>query len=228
MVTENGGKLVHTPKSKPSNNEFNCNVHLQLKEDGGAKATILINATGEYRLEYIELTATKLDDQKEFWQRVLDIKQPSVFDYDPGKDTLYIKHVNLSLEYDKFCDVIAGDKQFYRAMVFPLFRFTAPVEEKRVNDYYFDFPLQKSCVTTIDLPSGYEVESLPANASLKFTNGLYTLNYVYNKDKNQVIGTAKFVLNNQVIPAAKYTEMQEYFDSVAKAQNKKLVIKKKV
>jgi len=228
MVTENGGKLVHTPKSKPSNNEFNCNVHLQLKEDGGAKATILINATGEYRLEYIELTATKLDDQKEFWQRVLDIKQPTVFDYDPGKDTLYTKHVNLNLEYDKFCDVIAGDKQFYRAMVFPLFRFTAPVEEKRVNDYYFDFPLQKSCVTTIDLPSGYEVESLPANASLKFTNGLYTLNYVYNKDKNQVIGTAKFVLNNQVIPAAKYTEMQEYFDSVAKAQNKKLVIKKKV
>ena len=228
MVTENGGKLVHTPKSKPSNNEFNCNVHLQLKEDGGAKATILINATGEYRLEYIELTATKLDDQKEFWQRVLDIKQPTVFDYDPGKDTLYTKHVNLNLEYDKFCDGIAGDKQFYRAMVFPLFRFTAPVEEKRVNDYYFDFPLQKSCVTTIDLPSGYEVESLPANASLKFTNGLYTLNYVYNKDKNQVIGTAKFVLNNQVIPAAKYTEMQEYFDSVAKAQNKKLVIKKKV
>jgi hypothetical protein len=50
---------------------------------------------------------------------------------------------------------------------------------------------------------------------------------VYNKEKNQVVSTAKFILNNQVIPAGKYTEMQQYMDAIAKAQNKKLVIKKK-
>ena len=87
--------------------------------------------------------------------------------------------------------------------------------------------MQESCVTTIDLPEGFEIETLPANSSLKFTYGNYDLNYVYNKDKNQVVSTAKFVLNNQVIPAARYTEMQQYLDGVAKAQNKKLVIKKK-
>jgi hypothetical protein len=42
-----------------------------------------------------------------------------------------------------------------------------------------------------------------------------------------VISTAKFNLTNHVIPAAKYTEMQQYLDAVAKAQNKKLVIHKK-
>ena len=68
---------------------------------------------------------------------------------------------------------------------------------------------------------------MPANASLKFTYGTYDISYIYNKDKNQVISTAKFVLNNQVIPAAKYTEMQVYMDAVAKAQNKKLVLRKK-
>jgi hypothetical protein len=87
--------------------------------------------------------------------------------------------------------------------------------------------MQKSCVTTIDLPTGFEVEAMPANANLKFTYGNCEISYVYNKDKNQVISTAKFVLNNQVIPAAKYTEMQQYMDGIAKAQNKKLVIKKK-
>jgi hypothetical protein len=50
---------------------------------------------------------------------------------------------------------------------------------------------------------------------------------VYNKEKNQVVSTAKFTLNNHVIPAAKYTEMQEYMDAVTKAENKKLVIRKK-
>ena len=42
-----------------------------------------------------------------------------------------------------------------------------------------------------------------------------------------MVSTAKFILNNQVIPAVKYTEMQQYMDAIAKAQNKKLVIKKK-
>jgi hypothetical protein len=88
-------------------------------------------------------------------------------------------------------------------------------------------PMQKPCVTTIDLPAGFEVETLPANASLKFSYGNYDINYVYNKAKNQVVSTAKFILNNHVIPASKYTEMQLYMDGIAKAQNKKLVIRKK-
>ena len=71
------------------------------------------------------------------------------------------------------------------------------------------------------------METLPVNANLKFSYGNYELNYVYNKEKNQVVSTAKFILNNQVIPAVKYTEMQQYMDAIAKAQNKKLVIKKK-
>jgi len=34
-------------------------------------------------------------------------------------------------------------------------------------------------------------------------------------------------LLSHVIPAAKYNEMQQYLDAVAKAQNKKLVIRHK-
>jgi hypothetical protein len=77
------------------------------------------------------------------------------------------------------------------------------------------------------LPAGFEVETLPANQSLKFTYGNYDIKYVYDIAKNQVTSTAKCILNNHVIPAAKYAEMQQYMDAVAKAQNKKLVIHKK-
>lgn len=104
---------------------------------------------------------------------------------------------------------------------------TIPVLEKRKSDYYFAHPLQKACVTTIDLPQGFEVETLPVNQSLKFTYGNYEVKYVYDAAKNQVVSTAKFNLTNHVIPAAKYAEMQQYLDAVAKAQNKKLVIRRK-
>lgn len=227
LITEDGGKLVNTPKSFATENQFITEEHIILQPDGSAKAHMRISASGEYRLDYVAREALKLDEQKEYWLRDLDLRQPSVFDFNSGKDEKGVKQIDLNLEYDKYCDVMAADKQFYRPSSFKLWANTVPIIDKRKTDFYWEWPRIKSCVTTIDLPQGYEVESLPANTSLKFSYGNYDINYVYNKDKNQVVSTAKFVLTNQVIPAAKYTEMQQYMDAIAKAQNKKLVLHKK-
>lgn len=228
MITENGGVLASTPKSLAANNRFDSEVHVTLDADGGAKAKARILSTGELRSMFVdELPTLKTDEQKEMIMREFGIKQPSAFDFQQGKDANDVKEVVLSLDYDKFCDVIAGDKQFIRPRVLALWEGSVPLTEKRKSDFYFKFPMQESCTTTIDLPAGYEVESLPVNSNLKFSYGTYDLSFVYNKDKNQVVSIAKFVLNNQAIPASKYTEMQQYFDTITKAQNKKLVIKKK-
>jgi len=225
LITEDGGKLVNTPKSIASENQLNSEVHLVIDSTGGATAQVKILGTGVYRTDYVVyLTRLKADEQKQSLLSTLNIRQPSVFDFTLGADNDGVKEVDLNLQYDKFCDIIAGDKQFYRPKVFDLCAFTVPILDKRTSDYFFDQPMQKSCVTTIDLPTGFVVETLPANQSLKFTYGNYEINYVYDAVKNQVISTAKFTITNQDIPAAKYTELQQYLDAVAKAQNKKLVI----
>ncbi|MDB5016671.1 MAG: Transglutaminase-like enzyme putative cysteine protease [Mucilaginibacter sp.] len=227
LITEDGGKLVNTPRSTMQDNQFNSEVHIALDADGGGKAHLKILSSGEYRFDYIGVSAQKTDEQKEFFIRQLNMKQPSVFEFKPSIDKNGEKEIDIDLEYDQFCDIKAGDKQFYKPRVFDLVPFTVPIEEKRKSDYYFAHPLQKACVTTIDLPQGFEVETLPVNQSLKFTYGNYEVKYVYDAAKNQVVSTAKFNLINHVIPAAKYTEMQQYLDAVAKAQNKKLVIRRK-
>ncbi len=227
IITENGGKLVNTPISTMEDNQFNSEVHLTLNTDGGAKAEIKIDGTGSYRDNYVGIEALKVDDQKQLFMRWLNLKQPSVFDFNPSTDKDGVKQVKLNLEYDKFCDIMAGDKQFYRPHVIDLCEITVPIAEDRKNDFYFNTPLQKSCVTTIDLPEGYVVETLPASQNLSFAYGNYAVNYTYDAAKNQVISTAKFNLTNRIIPAAKYTELQQYLDAIAKAQNKKLVIKHK-
>ncbi|MDB5091760.1 MAG: Transglutaminase-like enzyme putative cysteine protease [Mucilaginibacter sp.] len=227
LITEDGGKLVKTPRSTMDDNRFSSEVHIALDADGGAKAKVKIWGTGEYRFEYFGVESLKADEQKEFFQRVLNMKQPTVFEIKPSIDKDGVKELNMELEYDKFCDVAAGDKQFYRPKVFDLWGVTVPVLDKRKSDYYFEHPMQKSCMTIIDLPAGFEVETLPANQSLKFTYGTYEINYSYDAAKNQVTSKASFKLTNQVIPAAKYTELQQYMDAVVKAQNKKLVIKHK-
>lgn len=227
LITEDGGKLVNTPKSTIGDNQFKSEVHLTLATDGSARARVKLATTGGYRELYLGLAEQKLDVQKEFLIRYLNIRQPSALEIKAGDDKDGIKETDIDLEYDRFCDIAAGSKQFYRPRVFDLWSLTIPPLENRKTDYYFEHPMQKTCVTTIDLPTGFEVETLPANASLKFTYGNYEVNYVYNADKNQVINTTTFKLTNYVIPAAKYNEMQQYMDDIAKAQNKKLVIRKK-
>lgn len=227
LITEDGGKLVNTPQSAGVDNQFNSEVHLILNADGGAKAKAKILSTGAYRSDYIGMATLKIDEQKEFLIRMLNMKQPSAFEYNIGADKEGEKEVTLDLEFDKFCDVTAGNKQFYRPRLFDLWKTTLPVLEKRKSDFYFNQPMQKACVTTIELPEGFEVETLPANQNLKFSYGNYEVIYTYDAAKNQVISTAKFNLTNQVIPAAKYIEMQVYMDNIAKAQNKKLVIRRK-
>jgi hypothetical protein len=227
LVTEDGGKLVKTPSSKDIDNQFNSEVHVVLDADGGAKAQVKILSTGDYRDDYLGLMYLKTDEQKSKVITMLNMKQPSAFTFKPSTDKDGVKEVDIDLEYDKFCDIASGDKQFYKPRIFDLWQATLPTEEKRRSDYYFEVPILKTCVTTIDLPAGFEVESLPASQSLKFSYGTYDAKYTYDAAKNQVVNTTKFNLTNQVIPAAKYNEMQTYFDAIAKAQNKKLVIRRK-
>jgi hypothetical protein len=227
IITDDGGKLVNTPKSIAIDNQLNAEAHIVLDADGGSKAHLKILTTGDYRDDYIGIEALKTDEQKQVIIRMLNMKQPSELIFKPSIDSNGIKEVNIDLGYDKFCDITSGDKHFYKPRIFDLWQATLPVEEKRKNDYYFDVPVLKTCVTTIDLPAGFEVETLPASQSLKFSYGTYDVKYTYDAAKNQVVNTTKFNLTNQVIPAAKYNEMQVYFDAIAKVQNKKLVIRRK-
>lgn len=228
LITDDGGKLVNTPRSTKEDNVLDSQVHMVLDAEGGAKVNIKFASTGEYRSIFVDrLPYYKEEDQKEYLLKQFNIKQPAAFDYIPADDNNGIKHVSIDMDYDKFCDVTTGNKLFYRPLGFILWDLTLPAEQKRKNTYYFNSPVSKTCITTIDLPTGFEVETLPTNQSLNFSYGTYDVKYIYDAAKNQIVSTAKFTLTNHVIPAAKYTEMQVYMDAIAKAQNKKLVIRRK-
>ena len=228
LITEDGGKLVNTPKSTIKDNVFDSNVHLTINPDGSAKANLKFSSTGEYRSMYVGTESIKLDEQKTFLIHYLNLKQPSAFNFNVAPDKDGTKELNIDLEYDRFYDVSVGDKQFYRTNVLDIWHETLPELKKRQLDFYFEHPMQKTCTTVIDLPAGFEMESIPADVKLKFSYGNFEASYTYDKVKNQVTSKVKFNLENQVIPAANYNEMQAYMDDIAKAQSKKMVIKRKV
>ena len=227
LITDEGGKLVNTPKSQMLDYRFDSNTNLILSSDGSAMAKMVINVSGEYRSVYDYVSGIKVDEQKQYFIKSLKLKQPLIFDLKHTMDVDGLKQMNLDLEFDKYADIVSGDKLFYKQAVFNICNISLPAVEKRINDYYFEHPMKKHGKTTINLPEGYVVESMPTNVNLKFSYGNYEVIYLYDTIKNQVISEAKFNLTNHVIPAAKYQEMQTYFDAIIKANGKKLILKKK-
>jgi len=117
---------------------------LILDADGAAKAQVKILSTGDVRDIFVDaLPSLSVDKQKEALLRNLNIKQPAVFDFKTGIDNKGIKEFNLDLDFDKYCDIKAGDKLFYHTQVLNFWDFTVPVLEKRKTDYYFKYPLHR-------------------------------------------------------------------------------------
>ncbi|MXV52357.1 DUF3857 domain-containing protein [Pedobacter sp. HMF7647] len=226
LITEEGGKLVNTPQSSITDNQFNSEVHMNIKADGSADATVKLLCKGGYRDLFVsELPRISQDKQKEYLIRTLNFKQPAEFNFASTADKSDIKEVNFNLQYDTFSDISTGNRKFYRPRVFDLWNYTLSGTGKRKTDYYFQHPMQKSCLTVIDLPSGFKLESLPENVDLKFKYGSYTISYEYLVAKNEVISKAEFIIKNQVIPASEYAGMKLFMDNIQKAQNKKFVVR---
>jgi hypothetical protein len=155
------------------------------------------------------------------------MRQPSAFNIIPAADNDGIKELHFDIAFDKFCDIISGDKLFFRPFAFDLCTYAVPPEENRKTNFNFGFAMEKSCTTTMNLPAGFELETVPSAVSLKFTYGSYQINYVYDQAKNELTGTAKFNITSAIIPPEKYTEMQQFLDAVAREQHKRLVVRRK-
>jgi len=227
LIDQDGGRLVNTPSSTTADNQFNSEVSIKLNGDGSAKSNIKVLTTGAYRAHYLAYNTLSIDLQKQFFTRLLHMRQFSELNITHTDSDNATNETNLDVTFDKFCDIISDDKLFLRPFAFDLSTYVFPPDANRKTDLHFEYPMAKSCITTIMLPEGFEIETLPPNATFKFEFGTYEINYVYDQSKNNVVSTVKFNLNNAVIPAGYYTEMQRFFDDIGREQRRKLVIRRK-
>lgn len=227
LITEDGGKLVNTPKSKMEDHVFNSETAIEINPNGISTAKINIEVTGGYRADFIAISYKKTDEQKKEIINTLNLKQPDIFNLIEKDDKDGIKKLELNLEYQKLSDFSTGDKLFLRHGLFDLWKLTLPVNKERKTDYFFTHPRITQNRALYKLPDNMIPESLPSNINLKFCHGTYKSEYEYNQDKNEIINTAKLELSSHVIPASNYSEMQKFMDDLQKSMSKKLIIKKK-
>ncbi len=226
LLTENGGILVKTPKSKASDNLFYCNSVVSLSDDGSGKAIVTLKSTGEYKQDFVHYVSNeKKDDQKQFLVGYLGFTQPDEFEITNDKNNPQAE-TEIKMGIEKIPDFSAGSKMFLNPRIYKLWRYSLPKAENRTQDFYFEHPLIKTDTTVYHLPEGFGIETLPKAKNLQFEYGSFISDYRFDEKQKTITTTAKLILNEYKIPAAKFAAAKKFFGDVLAEYAEKIVIKR--
>lgn len=122
-------------------------------------------------------------------------------------------------------DVIDG-KIFLRPLLFFADNRNPFVQEQRQMPIYFGYPHQYVYNVFLEVPDGYEVESLPKPLRIMTENkdAAYMMNMVAEENKIQIQVTKE--INRAIFAAADYDMLKEFFQKIIVSQNEKIVLKK--
>jgi len=225
LITEAGGVLVPTPKSKCSDNIFQTRSTVMLQDDGSGSTLTAFSSLGEYKEMMQDMLKDKDDDKKEFLVHYLGFKQPDEFSFKENESTGN-HNVDLAMKIEKIPEFKAGSKMFINPRLYKIYPENLPKAQNRRLDYYFKYPFEIMDTTIFKLPEGYVPDALPAVKDTKCDYATYSTKYWFDEKERAIYCTGKLVLQQNKIPAAKYASVKAFFDDVIMDSNQKLVIKK--
>ena len=121
---------------------------------------------------------------------------------------------------------IIGDKMYFS----PLF-FLASAEnifktEARVYPVDFGYPWKRKIMMNINLPAGYEIESLPEASAVRMPDNLGAYSFNISKTPTGITVVMSKEINSSVITPDKYSALREFYKMVVEKEKEKVVLKK--
>ncbi|HET9747363.1 MAG TPA: hypothetical protein VFP97_16725, partial [Chitinophagaceae bacterium] len=226
VLTENGGVLIPTPKSKSYQNKFTMTTTVRMNDDGTGNTESIITTTGEFKYEQLALSQEKADLQKQYFVNAFGFPNPDEFELSFGEKNIKPLNTRIQLRIEKINDFTAGSKMFLRPRIYKIWSAKLPSQENRSEDYLFECPFEKTDTTIYKLPAGYQVEALPKEKQMKNEFGSYHSKHWYDEQQNAIVTTAKLVLTQHHIPAEKYSSVKTFFNEVMMEDSQRIVVKK--
>ncbi|MFT3823485.1 MAG: DUF3857 domain-containing protein [Chitinophagaceae bacterium] len=224
LITEQGGVLVPTPRSKSNNNILNTRTVVTLNKEAEAGIESSIYCSGDFYAFYSSVSKVERERQKTAFVNYLNYKVPDAFQFAPAGDSANGKLFHLTLSYEQLFDFRSGNKLFFRPRVNKICDEDLKPNTERKTDYLFEFPYEKSDTTIYILPAGFSTGSLPAAKEIKTSFGYYKNEVIRNEQRNEVIVISHLSLKKNIIPAAEYSSVADFFKEVNKNEAEKLII----
>ncbi len=226
LLTEKGGVLVSTPKSKYINNVLSTKTIITLDDEGGSQVKSDLFCTGDFWNLYYQVMKQSDIQRKNIFINYLHYKMPEQFDVISKPDVANRKQLNLALSYDQLYDFKTGSKLFFKPRLNSISNEDIQPVLSRKFDYIFEFPYEKTDTTIYLLPPGITIDKLPVKKEMQNEYASYRNEYIKNESGNAITVIANLVLKKCLVPPADYLEVATFFQQVNRSETEKFVLKK--
>jgi hypothetical protein len=224
LITENGGKIVNTPRYPADVNVQARTADVNVEVTGNANAKILTTYTGlKYEEENLNFILNNQYDEQRKWLQQntripsFDIKN---FSFSNNNSRVPSALVRLELALARFASV-SGKRLFMSPNLMNRSTFVPEKLEKRNTDI-----VSRTGYVDIDtiryrLPENLYPEFLPEAVKMNSRFGEYEANF--KVEQGMVIYTRRIKVFKGRFPPETYNEMTEFYRGINKADNVKLV-----
>ncbi len=119
-----------------------------------------------------------------------------------------------------------GNKIYFSPLLFLKNSSNPFVSEKREYPVDFNFPNEVTRMITINLPEGYQIESIPSSKSFSLKDDLIKFTYNINGTDNRIQVSCILQINTSIIGPENYQDLKTLYDEMTKTENEKIVLKK--
>ncbi|HEX6891445.1 MAG TPA: DUF3857 and transglutaminase domain-containing protein [Chryseolinea sp.] len=224
MITENGGKLVHTIRYTANQNVQSRTAEVSLLKTGDATAKVKTSYSGiQYENGGLHfMLDDQYDDQRKWLQTNTDIPNFDIasFSMVSRKEKIPTAIVTVDLNLKRLASV-SGKRLFLTPNLMNRSTYIPEKVESRntnvtIKHGYVDIDTMK-----YRLPEGIYPEFMPQ--PIKFTSRFGEYEATFTLDQDNLIYIRKLKMNKGEFPAESYNELVEFYRNLNKADNTKMV-----
>jgi transglutaminase-like putative cysteine protease len=224
MITEDGGKLVHTIRYTAAQNLKARSAVVDVTRTGDAKAQVRTNYSGlQYENGGLDFVVnSQHDEQKKWIQKYTSIPNFDVtsFTMTDKKEKIPSATVKVDLDLRRFATV-SGKRIFVTPNLMNRWTYIPEKLDTRRNPV-----VTRLAYTDIDtiryrLPEGIYPEFMPQ--PIKITSRFGEYEATFTLDQDNLIYIRKLKMNKGEFPAESYNELVEFYRNLNKADNTKMV-----
>lgn len=226
LVDENGGKLVHTPRYGIKDNLEKRNVKAVLQDNGTLTVNVTTNYGGLQQDELHQLINNVSKDKvKEYLHEQLDFATYDIskFDYRENRTALPSIDESLDISVSNYAN-ITGKRLFIVPNVMTRTHQKFSVDSTRKFDVVFNLEYQDVDTVEIELPKGYEAESIPKDVSVKSQYGQYSCSVKLSGNKLYYYRNIERFSGR--FPANSYEDLRQFYEAMYKADRNRVVLVK--
>lgn len=226
LLTEEGGKLVHTPALVMQDNRQIRTVNAVIQENGNLKVSAVTMRSGEEQENLHDiLHVLSKDKQLEVMRKSLDLSSYDVGKYECREIPAIIPEIEEQLDLN--CNAYAtvtGKRIFIVPNILNREIRKLEPDSSRISELVLMFAFVHTDSVSITVPDGYKSEALPAPVSLQTKFGSYSA--VATMKGNTITYIRKLQRKAGTFPAADYNEFAKFYTSIFRADRSRMVLVK--